>query len=272
MAGETVFRALQTIAVLQRANKDTIECGFITSHPNFEQLCRRLKRCSPMFTPDELVKSFKFLCSLGIPTNSEISLVLLNLIRHEINNLEVNEIIYLDYVLSQTECRSELQKSIQRALPLVFDLQVKQQIDKANRVEDFISILNYLASHKSIDSDNKNMTTICKLLCDKSEELTSGQAISIIYNLCAIDRFHSANSIRLMATSIRRLMDQIGEVDIADLQKLVSRLIATTVNQFSPFQFHLHGLLKSCAKRIAEEDLGLAAAISLQKTIKNIVS
>lgn len=272
MPGETVIRALQSIAVLHRANKGTIECGFITSHPNFEQLCRRLKRCSPMFTPDELVKSLRFLCSLGIPTNSEISLVLLNLIRHEINNLEVKDVIYLDYVLNQTECRSELQKSIQCALPQVFDLQVQQQIDKENSVEDLIGVLNYLASHKNIDSDNKNITTTCKLLCDKSEELKSGHAISILYNMCAIERFHLPNSIKLIAISIRRLVDQIGEVDINDLQKLISRLIATTVNQFSPFQFHLHGLLKSCAKRIAEEDLGLDAAVSLQKVIKNIVS
>lgn len=95
MAGETVIRALQSIAVLQRTNKNTIECGFITSHPNFEQLCHRLKRCSPMFTPNELVNSFKFLCSLGIPTNSEISLVLLNLviIRRDIYYLFIAEFL-----------------------------------------------------------------------------------------------------------------------------------------------------------------------------------
>lgn len=272
MPGETVIRALQTIAVLQRANKDTVKCDFITSHPSFEQLCRRLKRCSTMFTPDELVKSFKFLCSLGIPTNSEISLVLLNLIRHEINNLPVDKIIYLDYVLSQTQCRSELQKTIAESLPIVFELQVTQQIDKENTVPELVNILNYLACHKSIDTKNENMKTICKILCDKSEEIKSEDAINIIYHLCAIERFTLPNSIKLMATSIRRLMDKISEVDIVELQKVINRLVATTINHLSPFQFHLHSLLKSTAERISQEDLGLGAALALQKTIKNIVS
>lgn len=272
MPGETVIRALQTIAVLQKSNKDAIKCDFITSHPKFEQLCRRLKRCSTMFTSDELVKSFKFLCSLGVPTNSELSLVLLNLIRHEINNLSVDKIIYLEYILSQTECRSELQKTIQSSLPMVFDLQATQQIDKENNVTELVNILSYLAKHKGIDGECTNTKYICKLLCDKSDEIKSSDAINIIYQLCSIDRFHLPNSIKLMAASIRRLMDQMSDVDIVELQKVIMRLVSTTVNHFSPFQFHLHGLLKSCAERISQDDLGMHNALLLQRTIKNIVS
>lgn len=272
MPGETVIRALQTIAILQKANKNEVKCDFITSHPNFEQLCRRLKRCSPMFTSDELVKSFKFLCSLGVPTNSEISLVLLNLIRHEINHLSVDKIIYLDFILNQTECRSELQKTIQTALPIVFDLQITQQIDKENSVSELVSVLNYLAKHKNIDIEDINTIHICKLLYEKSDEIKSQDAINIIYHLCLIDRFQLPNSIKLMAISIRRLVDQMSDVGIIELLKVIERLIATTVNEFSPFQFHLHSLLNGCAERISQDDLGLHTALSLQKTIKNIVS
>lgn len=272
MPGETVIHALQTIAVLQRANKDMVKCDFITSHPSFEQLCRRLKRCSTLFTPDELVKSLKFLCSLGVPTNSELSLVLLNLIRHEINNLPIDQIIYLDYVLSQTECRSELQKTIHESLPIVFELQVSQQIDMEDNVPELVKILNYIAEHKHIDQKNENMKRICKILCDKHEEIKSTDAINIIYHLCAIERFAQPNCVKLMATSIRRLMDQITEVDINELQKVINRLVATTINHLTPFQFHLHSLLRSTAERISQEDLGLGPALALQKTIKNIVS
>ncbi|XP_031625241.1 uncharacterized protein LOC116341948 [Contarinia nasturtii] len=270
MSGETVFRALQTIAVLQRTNKDTVKCDFITSHPRFEQLCRRLKRCSTMFTPDELVKSFRYLCSLDVPTNSEISLILLNLIRHEINHISVDMIIYLDYILSQTECRSELQRAIQTALPIVLDLQIPQQIDKHSTVKELVSILNYLASHKQMNQNYHKMTDICKLLVDKSEEITPDDAINIIYHLCAIDQFHLTNCIKLMATSIRRIMDQITDIDINNLQKLLNRMVAATANHFSPFQFHMHSLLKMLTERISQEDLGLPAALALQRTIKNI--
>lgn len=272
MSGETVIKALQTIAILQRANKDTVKCDFITSDPKFEHLCRRLKRCSPTFTADELVKSFRFLCSLGVPTNSEISLVLLNLIRHEINHLSVDKIIYLDYVLSQTECRSELQKTIQTALPIVLDLQIPQQIDKNNTVKELISILNYFGSHKSINDNDHNMKAICKLILDRGVEIQSDDAINIIYSMCNIDRFHLPNSIKLMATSIRRLMEQIGDVHQNELQKVIHHMVQASINHFSPFQFHMHSLINMYAERIVTEDLGLSTALYLQRTIMNIVS
>lgn len=269
---ETVIHTLQTISTLQRANKDTIKPDFITSHPNFEQLCRRLKRCSTILSADELVKSFRFLCTLGVPTNSEISLILLNLIKHEINNLSVNKIIYLDFILSQTECRSELQKAIQTALPIAFDLQISQQIDKESSVSDLVSILNYFTTHKGIDIKNLNIKRVCRILCDKSDDITAPDAVNIIYHLCAIDRFDLSNTIKLIATCIRRLIDQVGDIEITELQQIINHLVSKTVNQFSPFQFHLHSLLKCCAERISQEDLGLKCAITLQATLKNIVS
>lgn len=272
ISSDTVIHTLKTISTLQRSNKDSIKPDFITSHPNFEQLCRRLKRCSTTLTADDLVKSFRFLCSLGVPTNSEISLVLLNLIRHEINDLSVDKIIHLDFILSQTECRSDLQKAIQTALPIVFELQISQQIDKDNRVDELVRILNYFASHKGLDTKNGNLKIICKILFDKNDDITLPDAINIIHHLCEIDRFYLSNTIKLVATCIRKLMDQIRDIDMIELQRVINRLVSTTVNQFSPLQFHLHSLLNSCAERISQEDLGLNCAVKLQTTLKNIVS
>lgn len=272
LPGETVYHALRTISILQRANKDTLKPDFITSHPKFEQLCRRLKRCSSVFTPDEVIQSFKFLCSLGIPTNSEISLVLLNLIRHEINNLSIEKIIDLDYVLQRNECRSELQKTIQKSLPIVFELQLSQQIDNDTTVSELVNILRFFAKYRGLDSENENFTMICKLLLAKNDEINSADAINIIYPLCTIDRFHLPKTIKLITICIRKLVEQVSEVNTIDLQKVIDRLIANTVNRFSPFQFHVHSLLKCFAERISSNDLGLDAALSLQITMKNIVS
>lgn len=272
LPGETVYHALRTISILQQANKDTLKADFITSHPKFEQLCRRLKRCSTVFTPDEVIQSFKFLCSLGIPTNSEISLILLNLIRHEINNLSIEKIIDLDYALQRNECRSELQKTIQKSLPLVFELQLSQQIDNNSTVPELVNILRFFAKHRGLDAENENLTMICKLLLTKSDELNSTDAINIIYPLCTIDRFHLPNTIKLITVCLRKLVEQASEINISDLQNVIDRLIKNTVNKFSPFQFHVHSLLKCFAERIAQNDLGLEAALSLQNTMKNIVS
>lgn len=272
LSSETVIHTLQTISVLHRTNKDHIKCDFITSHPNFEQLCRRLKRCSNLLTADEMVDSLKFLCSLGVQTNSEISMILLNLIKHEINNLSMEKIIYLDYLLKKTECRSELQKAIKTSLPIVFELQLPQQIDKDSRIHELINILNFFTNHIELDNKNENLTIVCKILCDKFEQINSSDVINIIYSLCAIDRFHLPNYIKLITKCIRYLMDHINDIEINELLKVINRLVSKTVNQFSPFQYHIHSLLKSCAERISQHDMGLQVAVSLQRILKNIVS
>lgn len=272
LPGETVYRALRTISILQRANQDNLKPDFITSHPKFEQLCRRLKRCSTVFTPDEVIQSFKFLCSLGVPTNSEISLILLNLIRHEINNLSIERIIDLDYALERNECRSELQKSIAKSLPIVFELQLSQQVDIGTPVSNLIKILCFYAKHRGLDAENENLMMICKLLYAKSEEISATEAMQIIYPLCTIDRFHLPKTIKLITLCIRKLVEQISEIDVNDMQKVIQRLIVNSVNRFSPFQFNVHCLLKGFAERISQNDLGLDKAITLQNTLKNIVS
>lgn len=177
----------------------------------------------------------------------------------------------MDYILNRTECRSELQRAIQSSLPLVFELQVPQQIDKENSVAELVAILNYLASHRNVDTNSENVKSICKILCDKNEEINSSDAINIIYHLCAIDRFHLPNSIKLITICIRQIMDQIADIEIGELQKVIDRLVGRAVNHFSPFQFLLHSLLNTFADRISQDNLGLSAAIAMQKTIKKIV-
>lgn len=272
VSGDTVISALKTIATLQRANAESIKQQFITTHPNFELLCRSLKRCSPMFTPNELIDSLKYLNLLGVPKNSEISLTLLNLIRHEINYLNIDEIIYLVFLLDRSESSSELENAIKTALPIVFDLQIPQQIEVDSSVDKLVKVLNFMGHHGSCYIRDRNVKRICKLLGDKRLEIDLTNAIDIIHNLCAMNRFEVGNVIRLMNICIRSVHNKMNEIDIQDILKIINRLMTTTVDQHLSFQYLIHGLLKRCGERIAHEDLGLDFAVSLQTSCRNIVS
>lgn len=272
LPGETLVKALQTIAVLQTANKETVERDFITSHPSFELLCRRIRKCSTIFTPTEMIRSLRSLCALGVPTNSEISLVLLNLLRHEINHLTIEEIMQLDFVLSRTDKSSELQKAIEASIPIVFDLQISQQIDLEDAPCDLVKVLSFIASHKESYIKNKNIVRICDVICSKKDKINLEDAINIIYHLCAIDRFHLKNSIKLTALCIRQVMDHVNEVNITELMRICDRLVSIAVEQFLPLHYHMHGLLNLCCERISQENVGIDAAISLQSEFKKIVS
>lgn len=272
LSGDTVISALRTIAILQKSNTDIMKQHFITSHPKFELLCRRLKICSSMFTPDELINSLKFLSSLGVPKNSEISLVLMNLIRHEINHLNIKQIIYLVFILNQTESCSELEKIMKTALPVTFDQQILQQVDVNNSVSDLVKILNFMGSHRDRYIRDRNVKRVCRLLADKKEEIELSDAVNIIHHLCALNRFEVGNTIRLMNICIKQLLKRIYELDIKELLLVIQKLVTLAVNQFLSFQYFIHGLLGCCGRRIAEENLGLEIAVDLQTSCKKIVN
>lgn len=271
LPGETLVRALQSIAILQKANKEKIRADFITSHPSFEQLCRCIKKCSTIFTPSEMIRSLRSLIILNVPTNSEISLVLLNLLRHEINFLTIDEIIQLDHILCKTEKSSELQKAVEKALPIVFDIQVKQQLDTKDSTELLLKVISFLASHYTTVNDD-TIIRICEILYSRRKELTAADALTIVHSLCKINRLDLRNVIKLLSAGIQILMDQNDDVKLDELLILCRRL--TTLATNSEFRIHSHtfSLLQLCCNRIVQSDAGLRSAIYLQIGLKNIVS
>lgn len=272
LSGETVVYALKTITTLQKANSKTIKQCSIISHPSFELLCRRLKICSPIFTANELIESFKLLCLLGVPKNSELSLHLLQLIRHEINYLDVNSIIFLCFVLEQNESCSELENSMRTALPMVFDQQIPEQITSNQSVEELVKILNFMSAHQTSYIKDTNVNRICRILAEKEDDIDITNAINIIHRLCLINRFEVGNTIRLLNICIRAILVNVNEVNIKDLMPTVQRLVSTIVNQNLSFQKHIHDLLRRSAERISEQNLGLQLAVDLQTACKRIVS
>lgn len=272
LSGETVVYALKTIATLQKANSKSMKQNFILSHPNFELLCRRLKICSPIFTGNELIDSFRLLCLLGVPKNSELSLHLLQLIRHEINYLDVNQIIFLCFILDRNESCSEIENSVRTALPMVLDQQISEQITSEQSVEELVKILNFMSAHQSSYIKDTNVKRICRILAGKKIEIDITNAINIIHSLCIMNRFELGNTIRLLNICTRAISNNLYEVNIIDLMPTVQRLVSTVVNQNLSFQYHIHGILKRSGERIAQQNLGLKIAVDLQTACKRIVS
>lgn len=272
LSGETVVHALKTIVTLQNANSKSLKQNFILSHPNFELLCRRLKVCSPIFTGNELIYSFKLLCLLGVPKNSELSLHLLQLIRHEINYLDVNQIIHLCFVLEQNESCSEIENSVRTALPMVFDQQIPEQITSKQSVEELVKILSFMSAHQTSYIKDVNVKRICRILANKKIETDITNAINIIHQLCLINRFELGSTNRLMIDCINKLFDNLNEVNMKDLMLIVQRLVTTIVNQNVCFQYHIHGLLTRIGERILQQNLRIKLAVDLQTACKRIVS
>lgn len=225
-----------------------------------------------MFTVNELIESFKLLNLIGVPKNSELSLHLMQLIRHEINYLDVSQIIFICFVLEQNESCSELENSVRTALSIVFDQQIPEQITSSQSVEELVKILNFISAHQTSYIKDSNVKRICRILADKKDEIDLANAINIVHRLSLINRFEVGNTIRLLNICIRAILFNVKEVNIKDLMPTVHRLVSTIVNQNLSFQYLIHGLLRRSGERISQQNLGLKLAVDLQTACKRIVS
>lgn len=271
LPSETLVRAIQSISVLQSANKETIRTDFITSHPSFEQLCRCIRKCSTIFTPSELIRTLRSLIKLDVPTNSEISLVLLNLLRHEINYLSIDEIIQLDRILSGAQKSSELQNAVQKALPMVFSIQVRQQLDIGEPTPLLLRALTYLAYHYTAAND-ESVVRVCGILYGRRKELSGGDALSIVHSLCGINRLDLQNAIKLLAEGVRIVMERSDDMQLDELLELGRRVTKLAAKPEIRIIGHLHSFLQLCCDRIVQKDGGLESAVRMQSAFNRIVS
>lgn len=269
LPGETLLRALQTIAILQTANKETIRADFITTHPSFEQLCRCIKKCSTIFTPSEMIRTLRSLVNLNVPTNSEISLVLLNLLRHEINYLTIEEIIQLDQILSRAKKSSELQKAVEKALPMVFNIQVRQQVDIKDPIRLLTKMLSFLAQHNAA-ADDESIVRVCTILHDRRRELTGADALQIIHSLCSINRLDLKNTIKMLVASLQTLLHNT-DVKLDDLL-IISHRLATFAKEELRIYSLMHSFFQLCCDQIVQNDAGVKSAVYLQSALKRFVS
>lgn len=270
LTSNNIVSILQTIRNLHIATKDSIDSKMITTHPKFELVCRRLKYFSPMLTIHETIDSLKVIFALNVPANSEISLILLNLLRHEINYLSMEQILFLEFLLKRSEVKSELQKTIMASLPIVFEKQLFDPID--DKEMNSVKLLEFFVRQPDLVKKDDNVLKMCKMVTDQIEILTLDEAITIIHSLCAMNRFDLEQALRLYCISLQYVAEKVDEIPISKLLSLAKRVVITPISEIAPSKKHVHQLIGKCGEKISQEDLGLDIAVLFQRILKNIVS
>lgn len=155
MTSEELLRTMQTLFGLHKATSDSITASQIVGHPNFMFLCRKIRIFAPAMSVTENLNVLKIINYLKIPANSELSLILLNLIRRQINDMSLQEMIFADFLLSQLTPELEIVKAMKAALPLLFESQLEIQMDTDDAPE-LIALLKF-ATNKSISPHSVGM-------------------------------------------------------------------------------------------------------------------
>lgn len=269
LPSDQLLQIIETLFGLQKANKDSVNRIDILSHPNFELLCRRLKRCCVSMDVNEVIVSLKIVNYLGVPANSEISLTLLNVLRHQINQLSLNQIVYTDFLLNQLQPQTKLQEAIKTALPMVFEIQLSTQMDKQNIAEN-ISLLRYIATKNGEEFAVKTIDQILNALYMNYKKLSVDDKKQIIRSLCDLTKLPK-NADRLFDKCIQQLYltENISFGDLIEIAEILTKKCAKEPKFYSN-QCKL--FFDKCSRKLIESDLGLEQATYLQKHFKIIVS
>ncbi|CAG2065479.1 unnamed protein product, partial [Timema podura] len=122
----------------------------IMNTPEFAKLCRKLKSQSRTFNINETVEALKIISYMGVHSSSIIVQTLLQLIRHQVNDLSLKQIVFLEFVLKRMKS-SSLTDALRIALPLVFEAQLETKIDRSNPSQ-LAELLYYSAQTQCSDS------------------------------------------------------------------------------------------------------------------------
>lgn len=240
----------------------TLQTSQILRHPEFESLCRSLKSHARSVEINELIESLKILSFLGIPSNSEISYILLNLIKNQINDVELGHIIFLSFLLKKFE-PSPLVDALKLSLPMLFQIQVPLKMDHEN-VPQLTELLQFVAKNRVSDKIAMN---IISALTMHGENLSPDEARSIIWSLSDTKRFHPGHE-KLLRNSLMVFKNNLTYFSFDHLESTLGKLIDKFMQKNAAF--YDEEFYAKCVDYVIERDVGFVNGVYVLKKLNKI--
>lgn len=258
-----LIQALKSIFALQKQGNTNLTTNEILKHPEFERICYHLKHQAGMIEVNDTIDALKVVTYMGTPSNSTIVQVLLQLIRHNVNDLSLQQIIFLDFLLSHHE-KAPLVDALRLALPMVFEIQFPVKVDGTN-LPHLLECLQYVSRK---DVSERCVDAIVKYLMNYRQEIDGKGGVSIIWSICDMksDEFFEP----LVTKAINAIILDIDRLSFTEIETSLDKLL----KKYTPYLkfYYSETLCDVTANYIIDNDLGFDAAVYLQKRFNNIVS
>lgn len=179
-----------------------------------------MKKVAPNLTENNVVELIKIFNFLGVESNSEIFLVLLNLIRYQINELTLDHIIFLDFILQKLK-QAPIVDALKMALPMLFQIHLNNQLDHDN-LPRLLDYLKY-ASNNVHDINKKSLNSLVSAITLNSQNLNANEAKQIVWSLSRWKQIEPISE-RLLSNAYDLLCKHVKEMKLNDLELLVTRM------------------------------------------------
>ncbi|KAB0800557.1 hypothetical protein PPYR_06297 [Photinus pyralis] len=263
MNSKQVMQALRSIYLLQKQGSQDLSTQQIMKNPSFERLCHKLKSQAGLIELNETIEALKVVSYVGVSSTSTIVQVLLQLLRHNINDLSLHHIIFLDFLLRQFKS-SPLVEALLIALPIVFDVNLPVKIETRN-VTYLVEYLQYVSKKRVSEKCISLIVNNLKTHCQDGSVLEPKLAKSIIWSICDMEDNEFFEP--LLKDALNAMLFNIDAFDWRDLETTLSKL-ATKYSPQYPFYYD-EVFYDTCASYVIDKDLGFQEALyTLRKMLK----
>lgn len=218
------------------------------THPGFEGLCKRLRSKCRSMEYNEIVEMIKILSFIGVPPNSEIYHIFLNLAKQELNSATLMQIVFLDFVLQKVDPKKNaLVDALRISFPIVFQMHISVQIDHEN-IPQLIDYLGFISRNRV---NRKTALIVMNALILHGDNFSADEARKIAWSLCDDVNPCSEQRVKLFKNVMDCLTNKIHELHIEVLENTISKMAKKYAKHSSMFH---EGILNATANLLIEQN------------------
>ncbi|XP_013170933.1 PREDICTED: uncharacterized protein LOC106120211 [Papilio xuthus] len=272
MTHKHLLQALRSLFELQKSGKFE-QTDELIKDPTFSVLCQNVKKHARALDVNEAIEAVKVLSFLRVPVDSLILQTMLQLIRTNINLINIRQIMFLDFLLDQFDSKNHLVDVLKLALPLTFQIHLPLELDNDD-LPLLRDMLIYSCNHDLPDRCINNVVTglllhdqridaqtaksivwsLCQVNCTEKVFPTRVQLLHICYDIIAqqIDQLHYNEVLRTVAKIKGRVLEKHPEYYQEQLLDAIADYVIRNNIEFEPAL-----LIARVLSRVAHTHLGL---------------
>ena len=235
----------------------------LKNNSGFIKLCQKLRKVALNMTDvSSLVVCLKTLVFCHVAADSHIIQTLLHLIKSRVNDLELHQIIFLNFLLKKIKC--PLSDALIIALPVVFQTQLETQLDMQN-VKLMCDSLRYAIDQRL--SVNK-VKFIADNLLANSRRWETNNVCGIIWSLGKVRNLSDYGLSPLLENALSRLAKLVYRLEKRDLE----RTLVVTGENYNSRSRHWYNeeVCRETAQRVVQEQWPLSATSSVGRTFSKM--
>lgn len=215
-----------------------------------------------MADPADLVVCLKTLVFCHVAGQSRIIQTLLHAIKARVNDLGLQQVTFLDFLLRKI--KSPLADALLIALPVVFQTQLEAQLN-VEYIKAMCDSLRYAIDRRV---SAPKVKFIADSLLSNPNRWENSEICSVIWSLSKVRYLPDHGILPLLEHAFDQLAKRVNRLERKDLERT---LVAVGENYTGKSQYWYHeGLCDATAKRVVQEQWPLSSTSSIGRTFAKI--